>query len=235
MPSEHVISSMPGSGSRSAGTGHNGWHESVQPVLEVAPGDTVVFETRDAFDGQLGPGSPADIAGLDLEPVHPLTGPVFVKEQSPVTCSRPSSSRSSPIPRDQWGYTVEVPGFGFLRDEFPDPYIVHWRLNGRDARSPRSCRACGSPAARSRARSGWRRAASCGRALPSARPSWPSAAGSRSRLTTRRRPRQRAGSGRGAAHHAAARDRRQYRHKAVDPGGKAAGARVGRGRPRVYR
>jgi formamidase len=33
-------------------------------------------------------------------------------------------------PWEQWGYTVEVPGFGFLRDEFPDPYIIHWRLHG---------------------------------------------------------------------------------------------------------
>ena len=25
-----------------------------------------------------------------------------------------------------------MPGFGFLRDEFPDPYIVHWRLEGNE-------------------------------------------------------------------------------------------------------
>jgi formamidase len=42
---------------------------------------------------------------------------------------------------EQWGYTVEVPGFGFLRDEFPDPYIVHWRLHGATStRSPNSFR-----------------------------------------------------------------------------------------------
>src|SRR5437763_29313 len=27
---------------------------------------------------------------------------------------------------------IEVPGFGFLRDEFPDPFIVHWRLHGNE-------------------------------------------------------------------------------------------------------
>src|ERR671935_90180 len=27
-----------------------------------------------------------------------------------------------------FGYTVEVPGFGFLRDEFPEPFIVHWDI-----------------------------------------------------------------------------------------------------------
>ena len=35
-------------------------------------------------------------------------------------------------PWEQWGYTIQVPGFGFLRDEFPDPFIVHWRLHGNE-------------------------------------------------------------------------------------------------------
>src|SRR5205809_5391885 len=61
-------------------TGHNRWHEAIEPVVEVDPGDTVVFETRDAFDGQLGPSSTGEqVAAARLEPVHPLTGPVFVK------------------------------------------------------------------------------------------------------------------------------------------------------------
>ena len=65
-------------------TGHNRWHEAVEPVVEVDPGDTVVYETRDAFDGQLGPSSTAqDVATVDLGPVHPLTGPVFVKGAEP--------------------------------------------------------------------------------------------------------------------------------------------------------
>ena len=33
------------------------------------------------------------------------------------------------IEPDQYGYTVIVPGFGFLRDRFPDPYIVNWKLD----------------------------------------------------------------------------------------------------------
>ena len=35
-------------------------------------------------------------------------------------------------PWEQWGYTLEVPGFGFLREEFPDPYIIHWRLHSNE-------------------------------------------------------------------------------------------------------
>ncbi|MFD0850717.1 acetamidase/formamidase family protein, partial [Actinomadura adrarensis] len=39
------------------GTGHNRWHPGIAPVVRCAPGDEVVMETRDAFDGQFGPSS----------------------------------------------------------------------------------------------------------------------------------------------------------------------------------
>jgi formamidase len=111
--------------------GHNRWHEAIEPAAEVDPGDTVVFETRDAFDGQLTPRSTAaDVAGLQLGPVHPLTGPAFVRGAEPGDLLEAEIVAIEPDPWDQWGYTVEVPGFGFLRDDFPDPYIVHWRLHG---------------------------------------------------------------------------------------------------------
>jgi formamidase len=36
-------------------SGHNRFHPDIAPVLEVAEGDEVVLETRDACDGQIGP------------------------------------------------------------------------------------------------------------------------------------------------------------------------------------
>ena len=39
------------------------------------------------------------------------------------------------IAPDDFGYTTIVPGFGFLRDVFRDPFIVHWELNRLEARS----------------------------------------------------------------------------------------------------
>ncbi|MBV9453705.1 MAG: acetamidase/formamidase family protein [Rubrobacter sp.] len=54
MPQEHVISIDPSKPlSQEPRTGHNRWHEAVEPALEVDQGDTVVFEIREAFDGQL--------------------------------------------------------------------------------------------------------------------------------------------------------------------------------------
>ncbi|MBA2692855.1 MAG: acetamidase/formamidase family protein [Rubrobacter sp.] len=132
MPTEHIIEIDPAKPlAEEPDTGHNRWHESVEPVAEVEPGDIVVYETRDAFDGQFGPGATdSDIGNLDLGPVHPLTGPVFVKGAEAGDLLEVELVDIEADPWGQWGYTVEVPGFGFLRDEFPDPYVVHWRLHG---------------------------------------------------------------------------------------------------------
>lgn len=134
MPREHVISIDPFKPlAEEPGTGHNRWHEAIEPVVEVDPGDTVVYETRDAFDGQLNSHSTAeDIGNISLGPVHPLTGPVFVKGAAPGDLLEVRLVAIEADPWEQWGYTVEVPGFGFLRDEFPDPFIVHWRLHGNE-------------------------------------------------------------------------------------------------------
>lgn len=133
MPEEHVIRIDPFRPlTEEPATGHNRWHEDLQPALEVDPGDTVIYETRDAFDGQLTPGSTADdVANLDLNPVHPLTGPVYVRGAEPGDLLEIQVKEIEADPWEGWGYTVEVPGFGFLRDVFEEPFIVHWRLRDK--------------------------------------------------------------------------------------------------------
>ena len=134
MAREHLIAIDPSRPlAEDAGTGHNRWHEAIEPVLEVDPGETVVYETRDAFDGQVNPGTVAgDLPGFTLSGVHPLTGPVFVKGAEPGDLLEARIVAVEADPWDQWGYTVEFPGFGFLRDVFPDPYIAHWNLLGNE-------------------------------------------------------------------------------------------------------
>jgi formamidase len=134
VPREHVIAIDPLQPlAKEPHTGHNRWHEAIEPLLEVDPGDVVIYETRDAVDGQLTPGATdADVANLNLNLVHPLTGPVFVKGAEPGDLLEARILGIEADPWEQWGFTVEIPGFGFLRDDFPDPYIVHWRLTGNE-------------------------------------------------------------------------------------------------------
>ena len=66
------------------GTGHNRWHPDIPPVIRCQPGDEVILETRDAFDGQMGPDVRLDVvAAPNLDVVHPLTGPVYVEGAEP--------------------------------------------------------------------------------------------------------------------------------------------------------
>ncbi|MPZ27490.1 MAG: acetamidase [Micromonosporaceae bacterium] len=106
--------------------GHNRWHPEIPPVVRCQPGDEVVLETLDALDGQCTPDTTsAEVAGMDLAVVHPLTGPVHVAGAQPGDTLEVEILEVVP---DRYGFTVQVPGFGFLRDEFPEPYVVHWRL-----------------------------------------------------------------------------------------------------------
>jgi formamidase len=65
--------------------------------------------------------------------VHPLTGPVFVEGAEPGDVLEVEILDVEP---DRYGYTVQVPGFGFLRDVFPDPFKVNWNLADGWATAP---------------------------------------------------------------------------------------------------
>jgi formamidase len=108
------------------GTGHNRWHPDIPPVVRCEPGDEVVLETRDAFDGQMTPDAGLDtVAAPNLDVVHPLTGPVYVEGAEPGDLLDVEIVDVEP---DSYGYTVQVPGFGFLRDDFPEPFKVNWDM-----------------------------------------------------------------------------------------------------------
>ena len=114
--------------------GHNRWHPDIPPVVRCQPGDEVVMETRDAADGQITPDSTAaDVGKLDLSVVHPLTGPVYVEGAEPGDLLVVDILEVIPRP---FGFTVQIPGFGFLRDEFPQPHIVKLEISDGWATSP---------------------------------------------------------------------------------------------------
>jgi len=107
-------------------TGHNRWHPEVRPVLEVGEGEDVALETRDACDGYLGPSSTvADLSGVPLGAVHPLTGPVLVKGARPGDLLEVEFLDIAP---QRWGFSCILPGLGFLRDVMTTPFLVHWSI-----------------------------------------------------------------------------------------------------------
>jgi acetamidase/formamidase len=106
---------------------HFGWDNANQPVLTVAPGDTVEFEVVEASGGQLSQDSTvADVGALDFAKVNPVTGPVFVDGVEPGDALKVAIESFAPV---GWGWTALIPGFGLLADQFPDPALHIWRYD----------------------------------------------------------------------------------------------------------
>jgi len=108
---------------------HFGWDNSNPPVLTVAPGDTVEFETVDASGGQLDPeSSVADVAALDFAKVNPVTGPVIIDGAEPGDALNVTIDSFVP---SGWGWTAIIPGFGLLADQFTEPALNIWTYDAQ--------------------------------------------------------------------------------------------------------
>ncbi|MCH8888388.1 MAG: acetamidase/formamidase family protein [SAR324 cluster bacterium] len=113
---------------------HNRWHPAIKPRAYANPGDLIIYETRDALDtGFTMKNTTADMKSLDLGLVHPLTGPVYINgaKRGDVL-----EVEIIDIQDTGYGYTMIIPGFGFLRDVFPKAFLVRWKTNRLEATSP---------------------------------------------------------------------------------------------------
>jgi acetamidase/formamidase len=113
---------------------HYEWNNALPPRLTIDPGDTVVFQTRDAADGWYTPTSTAaDAAAKPRFRGHPLTGPIQVRGARAggvlvveIVDMKPAAS---------FAYTQIIPGRGLLPEEFRQAYVQIWDLSdGRHAR-----------------------------------------------------------------------------------------------------
>jgi acetamidase/formamidase len=111
---------------------HNRFSSAIPPLLRVPSGAVVEVYTKEATDGQLTPESTVDaLAKLDFDPIHPLTGPVFVEGAIPGDVLAVTLHE---IELGDWGWAAVVPGFGFLAEDFPEPWLRTWRFE-KNARS----------------------------------------------------------------------------------------------------
>src|SRR5215831_15658624 len=115
---------------------HYAWNNRLEPRLEIEPGDTVIFDTRDAADRYYSRQSThADVLARGPFRGHPLTGPVGVRG------ARPGDALVVEVldmrPGADFGWTAIRPGRGLLPvDDFPKPHLQIWDLSdGTHARS----------------------------------------------------------------------------------------------------
>ena len=109
---------------------HFAWDVGHEPVIAIDSGDTVVVETRDVSDNQIGPDSDVSvIAGLDWDRVYPLAGPVYVEGAEP---GDTLAIEILDIRTRGWGWTAILPGLGLLPDDFPDAYLRIFDISDGD-------------------------------------------------------------------------------------------------------
>jgi formamidase len=112
---------------------HNRWHPDIPPAAEVAPGEEVRLETEEGLAGQLTRDSThADAGRLHLGLGHPLAGPLYVAGAEP---GHVLEVELVAYESADFGTTAVIPGFGFLADLFPEPYLVKWEIADGVARS----------------------------------------------------------------------------------------------------
>ena len=107
--------------SLSADQTHSYWSSTLEPLIRVESGAVIEVSTEEASDQQLSPESTVeDIKNLSFDPIHPLTGPVYVENAEPGDMLKVKLHK---IELGSWGWTGIIPGFGFLADEFDEPWI----------------------------------------------------------------------------------------------------------------
>jgi acetamidase/formamidase len=117
---------------------HYEWNNALAPRLEIAPGDTVVFETRDAADGYYSLRSTsADVLGRGPFRGHPLTGPVRVAGARPGDVLVVEILEV--VPDAPFAWTAIRPGRGLLPEsDFDKPFLQLWDVtDGTHARMGR--------------------------------------------------------------------------------------------------
>ena len=111
------------------------WNNAIPPRIEIDPGDTVVFETRDAADRFYSRASThADVLARGPFRGHPLTGPVRVRGARPGDALVVEILEVKPA---DFGWTAIRPGRGLLPEaDFAKPYLQIWDLaDGTHARA----------------------------------------------------------------------------------------------------
>ena len=122
--SEHFLPSEPT---------HSVWDRSHEPRLRIAPHDVVHVYCKDASGGQVHPAMTLEgYQGIDRTRIHSLTGPIWVQDAEPGDVLEVEVVATH---HHGWGWSSVVPGLGFLKERFADPYLFQWKFDQDVTRS----------------------------------------------------------------------------------------------------
>ncbi len=106
---------------------HDKFSRSIPPAIRVPSGSVIEVSTHEATGGQFGPDStPDDLATLDMDRIHTLTGPVYVEDARPGDVL---AVELLELETADWGWMAIAPGFGFLAEEFQESVLKIFPLD----------------------------------------------------------------------------------------------------------
>jgi acetamidase/formamidase len=112
---------------------HSRWNRALASRLTISSGDTVHMSCLDASGGQVKPGATVeDFLAIDRNKIHALTGPIRIDGAEPGDVLEIQVLQ---VEHRGWGWTSVIPGLGFLKDRFREPYLFHWTLDPEISRS----------------------------------------------------------------------------------------------------
>jgi len=97
---------------------HSKFSRDIEPAIRVPSGSVVEVFTHEATGGQFSRASTLeDLANVDMDRVHTLTGPVFVEGAEPGDTLAVELLEMEP---GDWGWMAIIPHVGVLTDDFGD-------------------------------------------------------------------------------------------------------------------
>lgn len=106
---------------------HSKFSSAIEPVLTVPSGAVIEAFTEESSDGQLLPEATLeDLLNISFDPIHPLTGPVFVEGAEPGDVLAVTLHK---IDLMDYGWNAILPGFGFLASDFDEAYIKTYEFD----------------------------------------------------------------------------------------------------------
>ena len=107
---------------------HLAWDNSISPIATISSGESISFDLLDASCGQIVQASTVEaIKTLDFAQVDQVNGPIYVAGAEPGDTLEIELLDLQPA---EWGWTAIIPGFGLLADEFSEPALKIWQLEG---------------------------------------------------------------------------------------------------------
>jgi acetamidase/formamidase len=121
---EHVLCAEPT---------HSRWNRSLEPRIEIASGDTVHMECVDSSGSQVRPDmNVEEFLSIDRGRIHALTGPIAIHNAE---AGDTIEIEVLEVKHKGWGWSSILPGLGFLKERFADPFLFHWVLEEHLSRS----------------------------------------------------------------------------------------------------